>query len=66
VVDPPVIVPASPHAAFDYWSTSPYCLRADSLREGTYYAALAHPAMKAGVAPDWDYAYAIDARPRHP
>jgi hypothetical protein len=61
VVDPPVIVPASPHAAFDYWSTSPYCLRADSLREGTYYAALAHPAMKAGVAPDWDYAYAIDA-----
>lgn len=56
--DPPPAPITDPHAVFQKWADSPYCLRADSLREGTDYAALSHPKTN---APDWDYSGPYDA-----
>jgi hypothetical protein len=53
IPDPPVVIApppiVTPHAAFDRWAASPYCLRADSLRGATDYTAIANPKETAGV-----------------
>src|SRR6185436_19890486 len=59
VEPPPVVLPGAPHAAFDHWAGSPYCLRADSLRDGLF--GTPQPKLAPGARFDWEYDAEMDA-----